>query len=706
MKIDLHCHTKATKSGDGEGRNVTPSLFKEKIENSDVKIVAITNHNLFDLDQYYELSKEVETFCHVWPGVEIDIKENGSNRWHLIVVSNPKEVEKFSTITKKLFKGDDIDSCSYTLDYVVDMFKELDVIYIAHVRGKEPSASENDCKKLEELVGNSYRVFKETSSEKSMGILANFHFNVLIGSDVKDWKYYEKSTFSELKLPIESFEQFCLLAKRDETVVETLLNKKQPKTLTAHPYTDVDIPITIYEDMNVIFGQKGTGKTEIINSLYNEMSTSGFKCAKYYGVESDEKFSSMLNIKDMVADSAKFSIDDCSKSIKIIKEWIDESPTLFANYTKWKQTEGNNANKMRMKITRATQVSLKERDGYTVHECDMHRITNVVKDIDTIKLEQYLTKEEAIELHLLIEKLNCSIRGQRCEDLIDENSIQLINFTINDIKSHADKSTNSVSKPTTVGLINFVEKRIELNAALNSILRSLDVDEIDEFEKIGFLDEKGDMFIDRKYRMLCERSRTNEFSVGIQILRKIKNELNYLHDHILDENIVENLQALKENLEEKNIDSINAFIGCSKEVVNNNGETYKPSTGEKSMLILQKVLAEEADAYFLDEPELGMGNSYVDSIIRPKLVELSRRYKYVVVATHNANIAVRTLPYTSIYRTHSNGNYSTFVGNLFSNKLKNVDDDSLILNWVEESLKSLEGGREAFYERKDVYESN
>ena len=32
MKIDLHCHTKAIKKGDGRGRNVTPELFKTKIE--------------------------------------------------------------------------------------------------------------------------------------------------------------------------------------------------------------------------------------------------------------------------------------------------------------------------------------------------------------------------------------------------------------------------------------------------------------------------------------------------------------------------------------------------------------------------------------------------------------------------------------------------------------------------------------------------
>lgn len=40
MKIDLHCHTKAIKKGDGPGRNVTPELFKSKIEDADIKIVS------------------------------------------------------------------------------------------------------------------------------------------------------------------------------------------------------------------------------------------------------------------------------------------------------------------------------------------------------------------------------------------------------------------------------------------------------------------------------------------------------------------------------------------------------------------------------------------------------------------------------------------------------------------------------------------
>ena len=63
MKIDLHCHTKAIKKGDGPGRNVTPELFKSKIEDADIKIVAITNHNAFDIEQYRTLSNIVRAGC-------------------------------------------------------------------------------------------------------------------------------------------------------------------------------------------------------------------------------------------------------------------------------------------------------------------------------------------------------------------------------------------------------------------------------------------------------------------------------------------------------------------------------------------------------------------------------------------------------------------------------------------------------------------
>ena len=538
-----------------------------------------------------------------------------------------------------------------------------------------------------------------------MSIFANYRYNVLVGSDVKDWSHYGECSFSELKLPVSSFEQFCLLAKRDVNVVETLMNKKQSKTLTAHPAATVDLPIRIFSDMNIVFGQKGTGKTEIINSLHDSMKASGYRCVKYVASERDEEFKNLLRTKGLERNPAKLGISTCEDEFGIISLWVDSSPTHFENYINWKKTEGYNANKQRMRITHATALSRAENEKEGVHASDKDSIDRAISEIGKICISEYLSEEETGQMLSLLKLLRRRIYGCRINDLVDSFAVYLVNYSINKIKGIADKSTNSVSKPSVTGFEQFVDKRLQLYRAVKTILDNLAHEESNEKEKIGSLDEKGEIFINTKYRLLCDASKTDEFLNGIRKLREIKAKLEFIRSHIFDAGTSEAVQGLNELCEDE-IKSVLQFVGVSKQVVNDNGDVYSPSNGEKGMLLLQRALMNEADAYFLDEPELGMGNSYIDTSIRPLLVDLSKQHKYVVVATHNANIAVRTLPYMSIYRTHSNGEYSTYIGNSFTDQLVNCDDPTDVLNWAEESLKSLEGSRNAFYERKDIYESN
>ena len=60
MKIDLHCHTIKTKKSDGINRNVDIETFSNYMKDLDIEIVAITNHNYFDLNQYNEFSESVK----------------------------------------------------------------------------------------------------------------------------------------------------------------------------------------------------------------------------------------------------------------------------------------------------------------------------------------------------------------------------------------------------------------------------------------------------------------------------------------------------------------------------------------------------------------------------------------------------------------------------------------------------------------------
>jgi hypothetical protein len=87
MKIDIHTHTKKIKQGDSENRNVDVLKFTDIINKTDVKILAITNHNHFDYEQYHQFKSSVDGTCQIWPGVEFDIHEEG-RKAHLITIVN------------------------------------------------------------------------------------------------------------------------------------------------------------------------------------------------------------------------------------------------------------------------------------------------------------------------------------------------------------------------------------------------------------------------------------------------------------------------------------------------------------------------------------------------------------------------------------------------------------------------------------------
>lgn len=481
--------------------------------------------------------------------------------------------------------------------------------------------------------------------------------------------------------------------------------EEKPKELKASPHKSVHFILRIYPDVNILFGQKGTGKTEILKSLHAEMLAQGLVCKKCIASERGNEFDALMSLRDMEADLGKVGASPCSEEFDALSSWTDGNPTQFANYLNWYRTRGNSGNKSRMKITEATDVQYVKPNNYDEHKKDKNDIDTVTKRLRGMNVSKYIGEKLSHSLFEALYALIQEIQIKRRDDLIAEYSIKLTNASIDNIKRIADRNSDTVSRPSSTGLRDLAQKRIELLRIINKVLDNLSRPEHNERVKLGTLEDKGDIFINRKYRMLCQNSRTSEFMEGIRFLHELKERLEYIREHIFENDISYKLSELLDKFEEKSINSTKCFLGRSKQIITDDGAEYTPSNGEKGILLLQQTLSEEADAYFLDEPELGMGNSYIDTNIRPLISALAKRRKCIIIATHNANIAVRTLPYMSIYRVHQNGEYTTYVGNPFNDRLVNIDDESDIKSWTDESLHTLEGSKEAFYERKDIYES-
>src|ERR1039457_2127941 len=129
MKIDIHTHTKKCKSGDAPTREITPEDFCETILSTEVRIIAITNHNVFDLDQFEEIETRLGEDAQVWPGIELDVL-NGGSRGHLLVIVSPRLAREFSAAVDELTKGSSPDIFTATIEEVLETFDTFNPIYV------------------------------------------------------------------------------------------------------------------------------------------------------------------------------------------------------------------------------------------------------------------------------------------------------------------------------------------------------------------------------------------------------------------------------------------------------------------------------------------------------------------------------------------------------------------------------------------------
>lgn len=705
MKIDLHCHTMATKKNESKKRNVSVDLFKEKTELAEVGIVAITNHNRFFRDQYDELLEKSD--CQVWPGIELDVASTvRKSPYHLVLVANPDQVDLFDNATTLLTGTSTPDECVSNISTVIEAVKGIDVFFIPHYPSKSKFIPAEDEEVLRELIVDPRCLFVEPSDFRSMGVYANHDYNVIIGSDVQDWETYEKCTLPELRLPVTGFQQLKLLTRRESSVVASLLREKDITTYAVSPHEGVYFDLDFYNDINVLFGQKGTGKSEILASIERELRQKGIPCVFYVASKRSESFDALLSTNDMDRSASSLNADNCKDLFTDIDSWNDFSPAPLKGYLDWWRTKDSNKNKARMKITAMDSLGTPDEEVLIPIKSDKESTERYLVHLTQMDINHYLDDDDGARLIELLEKLNYQIHRSLTRAFIGIEAIKLANFTIDAIKNIADAKSETRSKPSSTGFEAFANGRIDLMVAARKIRDNFAVRPVYSYDYIGSLEGKGEVYLRTTHRFLCDKSNKKEYPGTITKLKNVRKNMEALFDASLGDDILNAHAEFKKCTSDNGIISLDDFVGLSKEITLEK-EEYTPSNGEKGILLLQMELSKDVPVYILDEPELGMGNSYIEKTIRTRLVDLGRQGKTVIIATHNANIAVRTLPCVSVYREHVNGNdYRTYSGNPFTDSLIDITDADNTLSWTKTSLETLEGGFDAFYEREFIYGTN
>ena len=334
---------------------------------------------------------------------------------------------------------------------------------------------------------------------------------------------------------------------------------------------------------------------------------------------------------------------------------------------------------------------------------DYDNLTKINKLFYKINIDNYLENDKRDLLENSLKELFSSIILKYSNEFDDSKGVYFANNCVDQIKKSVEKNTETKTIPTGTGFKEFAKSLFKLENNMKEIIDGFNFEYNDESEYVGTLEENKQLYKKISAYMLSDDSKSED---GFLQISKIKNFRKILYDleaNIYSNKLIEKLNQYKnEYLANKTI-SLDDFLGVKKTFIMN-GKPYIPSTGESTMILLDEVLTNNHDVYILDEPEKSLGNNYISDVLVPKLNSLSKLKKVIVIATHNANIAVRTFPYCSVLKTYYNGNYNTYIGNPYSNKLTNILNSNDTKNWKEESISILEGGRDAFYERGDIYE--
>ena len=314
VKIDLHIHSAAsshkdgTKVKDGTADNI--DVLFERLEQNQVNMIAITDHDIFDYDVYSALCKKVSEAEHlqkVLPGVEFTVSfktDDGNKTVHVVTIfddSNPALVRKIADAIPldKNHKPQYGDGSAFTEDEYWNIIRKigLDIVAIAHQKNSLTSSTRktNDANSVGDELFNEFLFvdyFEAYEYKNRRNELFNKSYSYsseqqdclrfITGSDCHVWKVYpsydNQPTPSDVNFAFTYLK--CLptfrglaMAITDISRIKTVPSffSGSSKTLNSIDLTlnGAEISIPLSPGINAVIGDNSIGKSSLLNALTN-----------------------------------------------------------------------------------------------------------------------------------------------------------------------------------------------------------------------------------------------------------------------------------------------------------------------------------------------------------------------------------------------------------------------------------------------------
>lgn len=305
LKIDLHIHSEVSASKDGaKVKNNTISnipLLIQKLNEQQVNICAITDHDTFSYDLYSTLKQaetEQNSIQKVLPGVEFSVcftAEGNESVIHVIAIFSDENDDKIRAIEAILREAPPNYKQAYKEEEFLAVLRKIDIntILIAHQKNTLTSrqARKNDANtlgnaKFLEFVYTDYFEAFEFKNRRNEVLNKSFlvqneledAVRFVTGTDCHDWSVYPSETPEEIITDFPYTFAKCLptfkglvMAITDRSrmkVVDSFFSATQytlPEICFTHNNVTHSIPLS--KGINVVIGDNSVGKSLLLHAL-------------------------------------------------------------------------------------------------------------------------------------------------------------------------------------------------------------------------------------------------------------------------------------------------------------------------------------------------------------------------------------------------------------------------------------------------------
>lgn len=693
MKIDLHVHTKKIAQGDPITRNIESKDFRNKMIESGVGIVAITNHYEFDMKQYNEF-KDYDGRYIILPGVELDVLSPSDYKVQANIIAHPNDADLLEEELKKI--NNQFNRIKYK-DLLNKFDKEKWIIYLDYKNSGNTSWTPNDMIKAISDFKHSL-VITDTNKATTLQVLNSNNFKALIGSDVMDWKQYvsesNKLLFTNFK--IESYNIFWSVLKNNLIDSSTIFSKISTKTFNdlkmdgSNSNGDYTVNgITIKDGVNIFMGPKRTGKSMILKKIHKREKNS-----IYY--ESSNKEQNIENLKKTLLNKDIFN-DHKLEINAILKELLDYEDVKF-----------NKFHDFYKHVYSKTKVSFHNK--WNINSIDNIQSEEQKREIELLKQASGSLKSIYVDLQEL--NISCDDWLEKSEFILNELWEKLKNIYKNTWKNNFKKSikegidellkknNGTFSKPISVGFLdrynakrNFkinLEKLINLQVILSKNIKEYNV------PKRTAVHAKQNIIIPNIKK--CDNY--TKFKGKKRKIELIIKSIKQYEKAPFSVNITEVVKSLKEFKQDNE-------YWVEEVIISDSSGNESFSNGEKAHMLLDEELSKDVEYYILDEPSVFLSRESIIDFLLPKISDLVKFGKRIIIATHNSSMGLNTIPINYIYRKYNNRDEcDTYIGSVWERKFVNVKNNNDTLTFANEIMGNFEGSAEHFEFRKEIYERN